>query len=474
MFEFAMKVKKKSETRTGIPTQLKERIEQSTGMPLDDVRVHYNSVLPARLDALAYAQGNQVEIGPGQEQHLPHELGHVVQQKLGIVRANGRHSSGAALNTDPGLEHQADEIGAGRSRLSARQNTEQGFETVVQRQFNINVLIDGLLDLIGNMFHAPKTEMRELQLRELRRELLNLKAKIPKASVKSVKETLDKYEDILSSKRERIHKLFFSFYNLNVLHSDLEDYRRQFGLENVGPDDNEIRLRDENSLVNTLNDIYTLDTGKALLEKISKVKVNGKAKDRGKAVSIVLEDVRRGMDSLGDPENGDLKEDKSGNITAGPGVDACIYLGAEALNSYYELIHNEKLDSTDPRFFLSHELIHALHGVMGVMPTWDILAKVYKMLPPMTPQVKAELNESLSYIQGTMPERQFQRGGIDNLSFDEQIKLYFLLSLDGTPDDVPTTGIRDNIVYPKPLENIKNINENQIRRELGEELRIRY
>lgn len=102
------------ENRTGIPTQLKERMERSTGLSFDDVRVHYNSALPARLDALAYTQGNQVEIGPGQERHLPHELGHVVQQKLGAVRANATHSSGVALNTDPALEHQADEIGAGK------------------------------------------------------------------------------------------------------------------------------------------------------------------------------------------------------------------------------------------------------------------------------------------------------------------------------------------------------------------------
>lgn len=104
----------KRTNRTGIPLQLKERMEQNTGVSFDDVRVHYNSALPAKLDALAYTKGNQVEIGPGQERHLPHELGHVVQQKLGMVRANARHASGEALNTDAGLERQADEIGAGK------------------------------------------------------------------------------------------------------------------------------------------------------------------------------------------------------------------------------------------------------------------------------------------------------------------------------------------------------------------------
>lgn len=110
----AIKMNKKKENHTGIPTQLKERIEQSSGVSLNDVRVNYNSYLPARLDALAYTQGTRVEIGPGQDRHLPHELGHVVQQKLGAVRANAMHPSGIPMNTDAGLEHQADEIGAGK------------------------------------------------------------------------------------------------------------------------------------------------------------------------------------------------------------------------------------------------------------------------------------------------------------------------------------------------------------------------
>lgn len=104
----------RQENRTGIPTQLKERMEQSTGLSLDDVRVHYHSPLPAKLNALAYTMGNRVEIAPGQERHLSHELGHVVQQKLGMVRANATHSSGVALNTEARLERQADEIGAGK------------------------------------------------------------------------------------------------------------------------------------------------------------------------------------------------------------------------------------------------------------------------------------------------------------------------------------------------------------------------
>lgn len=124
------------ENRTGIPMELKERMEQSTGVSLDYVRVNYNSSRPARLGALAYTMGNQVEIGPGQERHLPHELGHVIQQKLGIVRANARYPNGIPLNTDVRLERQADEIGSGK-RITIIQRMSQD---AVQRCGNKNMI----------------------------------------------------------------------------------------------------------------------------------------------------------------------------------------------------------------------------------------------------------------------------------------------------------------------------------------------
>lgn len=98
---------------TGIPTQMKLDFERRSGLSFDDVRVHYNSDRPAKIGALAYTQGTQVHIGPGQNQHLGHELGHVVQQKLGMVRPDTRHASGVEMNTDQAMERQADLIGKG-------------------------------------------------------------------------------------------------------------------------------------------------------------------------------------------------------------------------------------------------------------------------------------------------------------------------------------------------------------------------
>ena len=95
---------------TGIPTQMKLDFEQRSGLSFDDVRVHYNSDKPARLQALAYTQGTQVYVGPGQERHLKHELGHVVQQKLGMVSTSILYYGHTSVNINPQLEQQADEL----------------------------------------------------------------------------------------------------------------------------------------------------------------------------------------------------------------------------------------------------------------------------------------------------------------------------------------------------------------------------
>lgn len=92
---------------TGIPLQMKQQYEKLSGLSFDDVRVHYNSDKPAQFQALAYTQGNQVFIGPGQETHLSHELGHVVQQKQGIVHPT-KMINKIPVNDDPRLEAQCD------------------------------------------------------------------------------------------------------------------------------------------------------------------------------------------------------------------------------------------------------------------------------------------------------------------------------------------------------------------------------
>lgn len=100
------------QNRTGLPDQLKSGVESLSGLSLDNVKVHYNSGKPAELNALAYAQGSDIHVAPGQERHLPHEAWHIVQQKQGRVQPTMQMKVGVPINDDPRLEHEADAMGA--------------------------------------------------------------------------------------------------------------------------------------------------------------------------------------------------------------------------------------------------------------------------------------------------------------------------------------------------------------------------
>lgn len=108
----------KRENNTGLPDNLKTGIENMSGYSMDDVKVHRNSDKPAKLHALAYAQGTDIHLGPSQEKHLPHEAWHVVQQKQGRVKPTLQMKSGVTVNDDFSLESEADTMGAKAFRLS--------------------------------------------------------------------------------------------------------------------------------------------------------------------------------------------------------------------------------------------------------------------------------------------------------------------------------------------------------------------
>ena len=97
--------------KTGLPDNLKSGIENLSGYSMDDVRVHYNSSKPAQLQALAYTQGTDIHVAPGQEKYLPHEAWHVVQQKQGRVRPTVQ-TKGVRVNEDSSLEREADCYGS--------------------------------------------------------------------------------------------------------------------------------------------------------------------------------------------------------------------------------------------------------------------------------------------------------------------------------------------------------------------------
>ncbi len=111
------------ENKTGLPDGLKSGMESISGLSLDDVKVYRNSDKPAQLQAYAYAQGTNIHLGPGQEKHLPHELGHVVQQKQGVVKATTQLKGKVSINDDEGLEKQADLLGNKALAFAGNENT---------------------------------------------------------------------------------------------------------------------------------------------------------------------------------------------------------------------------------------------------------------------------------------------------------------------------------------------------------------
>lgn len=95
---------------TGLPDHLKAGVEHLSGFSMDNVRVHYNSDRPATVQALAYTQGTDIHVAPGQEKHLSHEAWHVAQQMAGRVQPT-TEIGGMPVNDNVGLEHEADVMG---------------------------------------------------------------------------------------------------------------------------------------------------------------------------------------------------------------------------------------------------------------------------------------------------------------------------------------------------------------------------
>ncbi|MES2277771.1 MAG: DUF4157 domain-containing protein [Bacteroidota bacterium] len=142
----------------GLPHQLRQGVEALSGVSMGDASVHYNSSAPAQVGALAYAAGNQIHLGPGQEQHLPHEAWHLVQQKQGRVKPT-LQAKGLAVNNDQTLETEADVMGQRAAQLKiiddlplALQGQSMSPATdVMQRKIGFEFQAYGCSNVIGAM-----------------------------------------------------------------------------------------------------------------------------------------------------------------------------------------------------------------------------------------------------------------------------------------------------------------------------------
>ena len=137
--KFDKPIQKKNET--GMPDNLKAGIESLSGFSMDDVRVHYNSSKPATVQALAYTQGTDIHVAPGQEKHLPHEAWHVAQQMAGRVSPT-TSINGMPVNDNEALEHEADVMGEKavqqKRHIESCKNTGTAYLKVVQKMIGAN------------------------------------------------------------------------------------------------------------------------------------------------------------------------------------------------------------------------------------------------------------------------------------------------------------------------------------------------
>ncbi|NOQ28158.1 MAG: DUF4157 domain-containing protein [Bacteroidales bacterium] len=113
----------KQKNNTGMPDEVKSKMESSFNTDFSSVKVHSNSSKAPEVGALAYTQGHDVHFAPGQftpesnsgQQLLGHELAHVVQQREGRVQPT-TEVAGMPVNDNPALESEADSLGAKASR----------------------------------------------------------------------------------------------------------------------------------------------------------------------------------------------------------------------------------------------------------------------------------------------------------------------------------------------------------------------
>ncbi|MBP5439435.1 MAG: DUF4157 domain-containing protein [Fibrobacter sp.] len=136
---------------TGMPDRLKSGIESLSGFSMDNVRVHYNSSKPATVQALAYTQGTDIHVAPGQEKCLPHEAWHVAQQMAGRVSPT-TNINGMPVNDNAALEHEADVMGEMAVQCKYKPNVISDVylekKCLQREEFNVNGNYSNRLDAI--------------------------------------------------------------------------------------------------------------------------------------------------------------------------------------------------------------------------------------------------------------------------------------------------------------------------------------
>lgn len=130
-----METIQRAENNTGMPDEVKGKMESAIGADFSDVRMHTDSSSATNVGALAYTQGSDVHFAPGQfkpdttsgQELIGHELTHVVQQREGRVQAN-TSVGGMPVNDSPKLEGEADALGKKAAQMKVVQRAEDDEE----------------------------------------------------------------------------------------------------------------------------------------------------------------------------------------------------------------------------------------------------------------------------------------------------------------------------------------------------------
>lgn len=155
-------------TAGGLPIQLKERMEAISGESMDDVNVEYNSDKPAQLKALGVAKGgNTIQLARGAEEHLPHEAGHIIQQKKGEVKAT-TEVNGQAVNDDKAMEAGADNYAAqamkGTTAAPTQLKKSSGGKGVAQLQRKKGAKMPGVPEIRSLFVNAVKDKFKTIAI----------------------------------------------------------------------------------------------------------------------------------------------------------------------------------------------------------------------------------------------------------------------------------------------------------------------
>ena len=112
--------KTKSKTSKGLPSELIEGFQATTGVDLSEVAVHYDSPKPQQVQAHAVADEEGIHLGAGQEGFLYEEAAHKVQQMQGKVQPTTT-VNGTPVNHAASMEEEAIRMGEAAKAIVGKQ-----------------------------------------------------------------------------------------------------------------------------------------------------------------------------------------------------------------------------------------------------------------------------------------------------------------------------------------------------------------